>query len=81
MLECVDMVSKIAKEAVSVVRFCNMQKTLTMIFAYNVKKHLRQCFYSVYVLTFPNWECICADDGATDSSPVMLDEYLAKEAA
>ena len=52
-----------------------------MISAHNVEKHLRQCFYSVYALAFPNWECICVDDGATDSSPVMLDEYLAKEAA
>ena len=58
-----------------------MPKVSVIIPVYNVEKYLRECLDSVRAQTFTDWECICVDDGSTDSSPVMLDEYLAKEAA
>ena len=46
---------------------------------YNVEKYLRECLDSVRAQTFTDWECICVDDGSTDASPAILDEYAAKD--
>lgn len=46
---------------------------------YNVEPYLRECLNSVRAQTFTDWECICVDDGSTDSSPAILDEYAAKD--
>lgn len=46
---------------------------------YNVGKYLRECLDSIILQTFPEWECICVDDGSTDSSLAILDEYAAKD--
>ena len=46
---------------------------------YNVAPWLRECLDSVRAQTFTDWECICVDDGSTDSSPDILDEYAAKD--
>ena len=48
---------------------------------YNVEKYLRECLDSVRAQTFTDWECICVDDGSTDGTPAILDEYAVKEAA
>lgn len=45
---------------------------------YNVERYLRKCLDSVLNQTYCNWECICVDDGSTDSSGKILDEYVAK---
>ena len=45
---------------------------------YNVEKYLRECLDSVRAQTFADWECICVDDGSTDASATILDEYTAK---
>lgn len=42
---------------------------------YNVDKYLRQCLDSIKNQTFTNWECILVNDGSTDSSPKICDEY------
>ena len=46
---------------------------------YNVEHWLRECLESVCAQTFADWECICVDDGSTDGSPALLDEYAAKD--
>ena len=46
---------------------------------YNVEKYLRQCLDSVAGQTYDNLEVICIDDGSTDSSGAILDEYAAKD--
>ena len=46
---------------------------------YNVEKYLRQCLDSVAGQTYDNLEVICIDDGSTDSSGAILDEYGTKD--
>ncbi len=47
---------------------------------YNVAPYLRECLDSVLAQTFTDWEAICVDDGSTDASGAILDEYAAKDA-
>ena len=46
---------------------------------YNVAPYLRECLDSVLKQTFTDWEAICIDDGSTDESGAILDEYAAKD--
>ena len=46
---------------------------------YNGAPYLRECLDSVVAQTFANWEAICIDDGSTDGSGAILDEYAAKD--
>ena len=47
---------------------------------YNIEAHLRQCLDSVAGQTLQDIEIICVDDGSTDSSPEILDEYGERDA-
>ena len=47
---------------------------------YNVKEWVRECLDSVLRQTFPDWECVCVDDGSTDGSSAILDEYAREDA-
>ena len=42
---------------------------------YNVEKYLRKCVDSILNQTYRNLEVILVDDGSTDSTPQMCDEY------
>ena len=42
---------------------------------YNCEKYLVDCLNSVSTQSFTDWECICVDDGSTDRSGVIADEY------
>ena len=42
---------------------------------YNVKKYLRNCIDSIAKQTLTDIEIICVDDGSTDGSADILDEY------
>ena len=46
---------------------------------YNVAPYLRECLDSVLAQTCPDWECICVNDGSTDGSGAILDEYAAMD--
>lgn len=46
---------------------------------YNAEKYLRDCLDSVLAQTCGDWECICVDDGAEDSSNRILHEYAGKD--
>ncbi len=46
---------------------------------YNTEKFLRQCLDSILCQTESNIEIICVDDGSTDSSFEILEEYRAKD--
>lgn len=46
---------------------------------YNVEPYLRQCLDSLINQTLHDIEIICVDDGSTDGSPVILQEYAAKD--
>lgn len=42
---------------------------------YNEEKYLRQCVESVLAQTHTDWNMILVDDGSTDSSPAICDEF------
>lgn len=46
---------------------------------YNVEKYLRECLDSLINQTLKDIEIICVDDGSTDSSLDILNEYKAKD--
>ena len=45
----------------------------------NVETYLRECLDSALAQTLRDIVIICVDDGSTDSSPGILDEYAAKD--
>ena len=42
---------------------------------YNAECYLRKCLNSILIQTFKEWECILIDDGSTDSSGYICDNY------
>lgn len=46
---------------------------------YNTEKYLRQCLESIQQQTYPDWEAILVDDGSSDGSPAICDEYAQKD--
>ena len=46
---------------------------------YNVEKYLPECLNSILGQTFRDYELILIDDGSTDSSPMICDDYAGKD--
>lgn len=46
---------------------------------YNVSQYLRKCLDSCLSQTYEDLEIICVDDGSTDNSGEIVDEYAAKD--
>ncbi len=46
---------------------------------YNIAPYLRECLDSVLAQSFTDWECLCVDDGSTDGSGTILDEYATND--
>jgi len=57
-----------------------MSPEITLIVpAYNAEKYLAGCLDSVICQTFTGWELIVADDGSSDRTGCIADEYAAKD--
>ena len=52
-----------------------MPKVSVIVPVYNVEKYLQECMDSIVGQTLEDIEIICIDDGSTDRSGQMLDEY------
>lgn len=46
---------------------------------YNKQDYLEQCFTGIFKQSFPSYEVIAVDDGSTDNSGLVCDEWAAKE--
>lgn len=46
---------------------------------YNTEKYLRRCLDSIVAQTYKDFEVILVDDGSTDGSGKICDEYVAKD--
>ncbi len=46
---------------------------------YNVEAYLSECLDSVLAQSYPHWECICINDGSSDSSTALLDSYASRD--
>ena len=46
---------------------------------YNVEKYLRRCLDSVQNQIFSDWMAICVDDGSSDNSGKIAEEYAARD--
>lgn len=54
-------------------------KVSIIIPVYNIEKHLKQCLDSVINQSLQEIEIICVNDGSTDNSPQILEEYAQKD--
>ena len=55
-------------------------KISVILAIYNVAPYLRQCLDSIVNQTYRNLEILCVDDGSTDESGAICDEYAARDA-
>ena len=57
------------------------QKDLISIIVpvYNMEQYLERCMNSIWQQTYTNLEIILVDDGSTDQSPQMCDDYARKD--
>jgi len=54
-------------------------KISVIIPVYNCEKYLPRCLDSLRGQSFQNWNAICIDDGCSDNSGAILDEYAARD--
>lgn len=47
--------------------------------AYNVELFIEDCVDSILKQSYSNWELILVDDGSSDKTPVLCDQYAAKD--
>ncbi len=56
-----------------------MPKVSVIIPVYDMEPYIRECLDSVVNQTLQDIEFICIDDGSSDQSPEILDDYAAKD--
>ena len=60
----------------NIMRNTSVQPKLSIIVpVYNVEHYLRKCVDSLLVQDYSDYEIILVDDGSTDSSSAICDEY------
>ena len=52
-----------------------MPRISVIVPVYNVQRHLRECLDSLRAQKYEDWEAVCVDDGSSDGSENILDEY------
>lgn len=57
----------------------NTVKVSIIVPVYNVEKYLRQCINSLITQTLEDIEIICVNDGSTDASLEILNEYASRD--
>lgn len=57
----------------------NKQLLSVIIPVYNVEKYLDRCIRSVIRQSYENLEIILVDDGSTDNSPNLCDEWIKRD--
>lgn len=58
----------------------NIYKVSVIVPCYNQAKYLEKCFSSIINQTYSNWECILVDDGSTDETKEIGNEWAQKDA-
>ncbi len=56
-----------------------MKKISVLVPCCNVEKYVKECLDSIKAQTYTNIEVICIDDGSTDSTGAIIDEYVAAD--
>ena len=57
-----------------------MNKEVSIIVPiYNAAKSLAACLDSILMQSYSGWECICVDDGSTDSSSEIVRKYIEQD--
>ena len=56
----------------------NAKKVSVLIPVYNSQAYISRCLDSIIAQTHSEWEIICIDDGSSDNSPLILDEYCSR---
>src|SRR4051812_2248631 len=56
-----------------------MARISVVVPVYNVEEYLRECLDSVIAQSFKDLEVVLVDDGATDGSVAICEEYVAKD--
>ena len=54
-------------------------KISVVVPCYNVEQYIRRGLDSILAQTMQDWEAILVDDGATDSTGEICDEYVARD--
>lgn len=60
-------------------RVCNICKISVIVPVYNAEKYLSRCVDSILVQSFDDFELLLINDGSTDSSGQICDEYALKD--
>lgn len=55
------------------------KKVSIIVPAYNVDKYIAKCLNSIILQTYQNIEIIAIDDGSTDKTAIILDDYRRKD--
>lgn len=56
-----------------------MPKVSIIVPVYKAEKYLNRCIDSILAQTFTDWELLLIDDGSTDRSGDICDEYAKKD--